>query len=81
MSIIEELKDGICQMNVTVQKENIPSDKGLIESGILDSYGFIEFVSFIEKTFAIEFLDEEINNTNFADLNTITALIETKRQG
>ena len=81
MSIIEELKDGICRINVTIKKENIPSDKGLIESGILDSYRFIEFVSFIEKTFAIEFLDEEINNTNFADLNTITALIETKSQG
>ena len=81
MVIIEELKNGICKLNVTVQKENIPLDKDLIESGILDSYRFIQFVAFIEETFDIEILDEEINNTNFADLNTITALIETKRQG
>jgi acyl carrier protein len=80
MEIIEALKEGICQINVTVDKKIIPADKGLIESGILDSYGFIEFVTYIEKNYNIELQDDEINNKNFADLNTIAAFIQTKLQ-
>jgi len=80
MDIMEELKEGICQFNVTVKKENIPVDQGLIDSGILDSYGFIEFITYIEKKFNIQLLDDEINNKNFADLNTIAVFIQTKLQ-
>ena len=80
MEIMDGLKEGICQINVTVKKEDIPVDKGLIDFGTLDSYGFIEFVAYIEKTYNIEFQDDEISNKNFADLNVIAAFIKTKLQ-
>jgi acyl carrier protein len=76
--IISKLKAQLCLINVTIEEEDIPLDQGLMGEEIIDSYGFVEFVAFIEEEFDIEFEDDEINEDNFANLIMITQYIQGK---
>ncbi len=35
-------------------------DTNLFESGLIDSFGFVQLVSFLEKTFDIKITDDEV---------------------
>ena len=59
----------------------IPRDQPLHEVGILDSYGVIEMVAFIEERFSIRILDSEITEERFGGLNKMASLIEEKLAG
>ena len=78
--IIEKLKKAICEINVVVEEDDIPLDRGLMSSGVIDSVGFVEFVVFIENEFNIEFDDDEINEENFENLTKIAEFINNKAQ-
>ena len=78
MDIIEKLKLGICGINVTYEKEDIPEDEGLIATGILDSFGFIELIEFIENEFGIEITPLEFTTDNFRDLTATSEFIRNK---
>lgn len=51
----------------------------LLDSGVIDSMGILELVSFLESTFGIEVEDEEIVPANFGSIERITSLVTTKR--
>ncbi|MBF0120442.1 MAG: acyl carrier protein [Desulfobacterales bacterium] len=78
MNIIEILKQGICNINVVIEKEHIQENEGLLASGILDSYGFVEFLGFIESEFGITVEDDEFTAANFRDLTAMKKYIEAK---
>ena len=59
----------------------IPLDRPLHEAGILDSYGVIEMVAFIEDRFSIRILDSEITEERFGGMNRMAALIGDKLAG
>ena len=59
----------------------IPLDEPLHEIGILDSYGVVEMVAFIEDRFSIRILDSEITEERFGGLNKMAALIDDKLSG
>jgi len=65
---------------VVIDENDIPLDKGLMSSGIVDSAGFVEFIIFIENEFDIEFADEEINEETFENLIKIAEFIVSKTQ-
>jgi len=52
----------------------------LLDSGILDSAGIFELVSFLEKEFGIEVGDDDIVPDHFENIEGIATLIRT-RQG
>ncbi len=78
MDIMDKLKEGVCAINVIFEKEEIPEDEGLLSSGMLDSFGFVEFIGFIESAFEIEVGEEEFTTANFKDLMAIKKFIEEK---
>ncbi len=78
MNIMEKLKERICAVNGIFKKEEIPEDEGLLDSGILDSFGLVEFIGFIESEFGIEVDEEEFTNDNFKDLTAIKKFVQGK---
>ncbi len=78
MNIMERLKQGICSVNVSVEKDDIPIDEGLFSSGMLDSYGLVELIGYIESEFNIEVLDDEFINDNFKNLIAIKDFVRRK---
>jgi len=53
-------------------------DDSLLDSGIIDSTGVLELISFIEEEFDIEVKDEELIPDNLDSLNRLAAYIERK---
>jgi len=77
-AIIAKLKEAVCKINVTIDEDEIPLDRGLMGEGIIDSFGFVEFVTFIEDEFEINFEDGEIDEDNFENLVVISKYILKK---
>ena len=77
-SIKEIISNQILEINITIEKEDINYDKGLISNGIVDSYGFVELTISLEQKFNFSFLKEEINDINFKSINSISKFIYKK---
>ncbi|GAA2864478.1 acyl carrier protein [Aminobacter niigataensis] len=56
----------------------LDDDVSLIESGVVDSTGVLELVTFIEDQFGLEMADSDIVPANLDSLACIAAFIETK---
>ena len=50
-----------------------------LESGIIDSTGILELVSFVEENFDIRVHDEELVPDNFDSIDKLAAYLERKR--
>jgi acyl carrier protein len=57
----------------------ISSDTSLLDSGLIDSTGILELVSFLESEFGIQVQDEEIVPENFETVKNVAAFVATKR--
>lgn len=58
--------------------EEIRDDSSFLDIGVLDSTGVIELVSFLEKTFTIKVLDEEMVPENLDTLTNIERYVNSK---
>lgn len=64
--------------NIIKGKKYITYDDSLINSGLVDSFGILELVFFIDSTFGIKVEDYEILDAEADTINRIVALLETK---
>ncbi len=56
----------------------LPVDRSLFELGILDSFGVVELVSFIEQRWSIEILDTELTDEMFGGIEKMAKLVSQK---
>lgn len=56
-------------------------DTDLFEQGFIDSYGYVELVSFLESQFKIRFTDEELISRELRSLRSIVSMVEKKLNG
>ncbi|NLN48037.1 MAG: acyl carrier protein [Clostridiales bacterium] len=64
--------------NIIKGKKDITYDDSLINSGLVDSFGILELVFFIENTFGIRVEDYEILDAEADTINKIVALLNKK---
>ncbi|MBL7129979.1 MAG: acyl carrier protein [Candidatus Omnitrophica bacterium] len=64
--------------NFLFGKGEIEDNQHLFEAGIVDSFGFVELLSFIEKTFGVNFNRADIEIENFDTISHIVDSIEKK---
>ena len=77
--ILNKLIKYVKSTNVSGNEHNdIPVDESLLELGILDSFGIVELVVFIEKNWSLEISDEELNEKNFKGLTKMSQFIFSK---
>ena len=74
-SIVEYLCEGNPLMS---QLENIPYDESLVELGYMDSFGVIDIVVFLEGTYGVQILDDEITKEKFGSINKMATLVLEK---
>ncbi len=53
-------------------------DQSLLGSGVVDSTGILELISFLEETCRVKFEDSDLVADNFDSINKISAFIMTK---
>ena len=60
------------------QESNLKNDTALRTSGIIDSLGTIELVTFVENTFGIELEAHETGVEHFDRIDDLAALVSRK---
>jgi acyl carrier protein len=60
------------------RKRQLTDSDALLESGILDSQGVLDLVSFLEEQFSITIADDELVPENFQTIGRIAAFVETR---
>jgi acyl carrier protein len=58
--------------------EKLSEDASFQESGILDSTGFLELITFVEERFGIEITDRELVPENFDTLRKMSGFVDEK---
>ncbi|MDO8356005.1 MAG: acyl carrier protein [Nitrospirota bacterium] len=58
----------------------LSGDASFLESGIIDSTGVLELVSFLEEQFQVKVEDEDLIPANLDSINAITRYVEKKRK-
>ena len=64
--------------NIIKGKKDITYDDSLINSGLVDSFGILELVFFIDSTFGIKVEDYEIIDAEADTINRIVDLLNMK---
>ena len=58
--------------------ENIDLEENFFEAGLIDSFGVIEIISYLEKKYKIRINDNEITKEKFGSLNKMSKLVSEK---
>lgn len=74
-AVREFLRDHVAQREAS---ETVTVDDSLLDSGLLDSAGLFELVSFLEVRLGVAITDEELVPENFETINAIDALLSPK---
>jgi len=56
----------------------LADDQSLLGTGVVDSTGILELITFLEEEFSLRFKDEELVADNFDSVNRISAFVEKK---
>jgi acyl carrier protein len=76
--IVAKVKDYIEKNFVYDQETTLKVDESLLDSGLVDSTGILEVVSFIEETFGVSIEDEEMVPDNLDSVTKISSFIARK---
>ena len=60
------------------ERKVLNDDDSLLGSGIIDSTGVLELISFLEKEFSVTFEDKELVGENFDSISKIVSLMRYK---
>ncbi|WP_139163848.1 acyl carrier protein [Desulfoluna spongiiphila] len=61
--------------NFMVERSDIKLDLSMIDEGIIDSFGLVEIVTFMESAFDMEVADDDMNRDNFGSVLKIVDYI------
>ena len=56
----------------------VDDDTNLFESGLIDSFGFVQLVAFLEKEFGIKITDDEVLSDSLSSFAKIRSFTEAK---
>ena len=73
------IRSFVMQQFPAAKKRAIDEKVPLLESGIVDSLGMLDLVSFLEKSFAIQLADDELTPENFATIASLAEFVKHKK--
>jgi len=81
MTILESLeKFLLSDIASDLGKKALDPDENLLEQSIIDSLGILKLVTFLEESYSIQVIDEDIVPENFQSLNSMVNFVEQKMQ-
>ena len=76
--IRSRIKEYILKNFVFEENGHLGDDQSLMKSGVIDSTGILELISFAEEEFGIKFADNELVGDNFDTINLVTSCVSRK---
>ncbi|MBF0417914.1 MAG: hypothetical protein HQL86_06675 [Magnetococcales bacterium] len=78
-SIADQIANFVLSRYVTVYNtESLPRDSSLIELQVIDSYGMVELISFLEETWSIVIDDSDITKEKMGSINKMASIVIAK---
>jgi acyl carrier protein len=78
MKVQQEIRDYIKENILFGDGEKLDENVSFQESGILDSTGFLELITFVEQQFGVDIADDELVPENFDTLKKMSTFVEQK---
>jgi acyl carrier protein len=75
----ESIRKFILERFPLARQRNVSNQESLLESGILDSLGILEVVTFVEGEFQITVDDDELQPEHFSSIAAMSAYVGHKR--
>ncbi len=72
---------GFVQENFLYMHSNfqLADDDRLLDKGVIDSMSIVEMISFVEREFGVNAMEEEISDANFGSLAGIARFVREKQ--
>lgn len=73
------------KIKIFIEKELLKSarpilaDENILESGILDSMGIVQIITFLEREFGIKVEEDDFNLNNFSNIKNIAEFVNRKK--
>ena len=80
LNVESELIEYISKHILRIPFADLNAKTMLLDKGLIDSFGIIELVLFIEKTFKLTLSEEDINLKNFSSVGAIYKMILDKNE-
>ena len=77
-AVNERIRGFILDTFPLARKQNIKDRDNLLDSGIIDSLGMLDVVSFLEREFGIHVDDEELLPENFESIDNLAGFVARK---
>ena len=81
MSYSAPLREFIVDNFLFGEEGDFQNDTPFFESGVVDSTGILEIVTFLEETYNVNVADEELVPENFTSVETIDQYLKRKMNG
>lgn len=78
MHFYSTIRDFVVENFLFGDDSQLDDDASFLETGIIDSTGILELVSFIEETYNIHVADEELVPENLDGLNKVVQYLQQK---
>jgi acyl carrier protein len=75
-----QLRNFIAQTFPLARRRTVTDSDNLLESGIIDSLGVLELVTFLQQEFSLAVDDDELTPENFQSIQAIAHFVEQRRQ-
>ena len=77
--IIDRIQSFVLDKFPLARKQGISSGDPLLDTGVVDSLGVLDLVTYIEQEFGITVDDEELGPENFQTIECLAWFVERKR--
>lgn len=78
MEIVSELRKFLVKKKFLKSENQIDDEDSLLETGIVDSVGMLELVSFIEEEYSIKVEEDDLMPENFESLTAVQDYVKGK---
>jgi acyl carrier protein len=77
---IVRIRTFVSQTFPLVRRRTIADSDNLLESGVIDSLGVLELVTFLQSEFALQVDDDELTPENFESVDSIARFVKLRLQ-
>ena len=78
VQVREQLKQFVIENFLFGQQTDFRDDESFLESGIIDSTGVLELVTFVEEGFGIKVQDSDLIPDNLDSIERLTAFVQRR---
>ncbi len=78
MSYTKDVRDFVINNFLFGEADGLQDDASFMQSGIVDSTGILELMTFLETTYQIKIVEQEMLPENFDSVNRVASFVARK---